>query len=46
MDKDMYGNDDETVLEKAPWQPDANGDDLDVPGAELDDENEIFWGRG
>ena len=42
LDKDMDLDEDETILEKAPWQLDAGGDDLDVPGAELDDENEII----
>lgn len=42
LDKDIDGNKYEAVLEKAPWQLDAGGDDLDVPGAELDDDNEIL----
>jgi hypothetical protein len=39
-DKDMDMGEDEQVLGNAAWPLGMTGDELDVPGAELDDENE------
>lgn len=40
IDGDQDGGDDETLLPNIKVGPDLFGDDLDVPGAELDDEAE------
>jgi len=48
-DQDMLGEDelnsdmgDDAVLKNRVWPIDMSGDDLDIPGAELDDANEII----
>ena len=41
LDGDLDGGEDETLLPLVKIGPDITGDDLDVPGAEADDEDEM-----
>lgn len=41
VDGDLDGGEDETLLPLVKIGPDITGDDLDVPGAELDEEDEM-----
>lgn len=41
-DKDMDMNEDEAVLTNKEWPLEMTGEDLDVPGADIDDENDAL----